>query len=74
VFLSSSGFDRDLATVDSMLGNGGVVWGSDYPHWDSHIPEHREGIFDGCPESLRERMFSANGRRCFHRTARGTAQ
>lgn len=73
VFLSCTGFDRDISVVDAMLGNGGVVWGSDYPHWDSHIPEERAGIFEGCPESLRERVFSANGRRCFHRGMDGAA-
>lgn len=65
VYLSCTNFDRDLERVDGLLG-GGVVWGSDYPHWDAHIPPSQAELLDDYPVAVRERMFSTNGRRCFH--------
>jgi uncharacterized protein len=65
VYVSYTDFDRDLATVNAMLG-GGVVWGSDYPHWDAQIPDSRAALLGGCPEAIREQVFCANGNRCFY--------
>lgn len=64
VYVSCTNFDRDLERVDDMLG-GGVVWGSDYPHWDAHIPSTQAELLGDYPAALRDRMFSTNGRRCF---------
>ena len=65
LYVSYTAFDRDIETVNAMLG-GGVVWGSDYPHWDADIPDTPEGIFGNCPAGIRESVYCFNGRRCFY--------
>jgi predicted TIM-barrel fold metal-dependent hydrolase len=48
---------RDLIGVDHLM------WGSDYPHFDSTFPKSREAIernFEGVPEAERQRILSDN--------------
>jgi predicted TIM-barrel fold metal-dependent hydrolase len=48
---------RDLIGVDKLM------WGSDYPHFDSTFPKSREAIarnFEGVPESEQERILAHN--------------
>jgi predicted TIM-barrel fold metal-dependent hydrolase len=48
---------RDLIGVDRLM------WGSDYPHFDSTFPKSREAIernFEGVPDTERQRILSDN--------------
>jgi predicted TIM-barrel fold metal-dependent hydrolase len=48
---------RDLIGVDKLM------WGSDYPHFDSTFPKSREAIernFEGVPESEKRQILGEN--------------
>jgi uncharacterized protein len=46
-----------------MIGVDRLMWGSDYPHFDSTFPKSREAIqrnFEGVPEAEQERILGQN--------------
>ena len=47
----------------SAIGVDHLMWGSDYPHFDSTFPKSHEAIernFEGVPEAERQRILSDN--------------
>jgi predicted TIM-barrel fold metal-dependent hydrolase len=55
LFVSAAGPEADLDRVDAALG-GGVVWASDYPHWDHSGLAHVDDLRASIPEPLFRRI------------------
>ncbi|WP_281884498.1 amidohydrolase family protein [Paenibacillus sp. YYML68] len=64
VYVSCSGYEKEIAEVDGLLG-GGVLWQSDYPHWDHTNHVSVEVIKNRISEDLFRKVMWDNPLECY---------
>ncbi|WP_144502499.1 amidohydrolase family protein [Bacillus thuringiensis] len=64
VFVSCNGYEKELIEVNSLLG-GGVIWQSDYPHWDHVGLETVEDLQSHLNQELLEKILWKNAINCY---------
>lgn len=64
IYASCSTYESEISRVDEMLG-GGVLWQSDYPHWDHVDYKSVELIWGNLDEELFKKVMWKNPLECY---------
>jgi len=67
IYLTCEGEEPILPGVIDVLGDGFVMFASDFPHWDSNYPEATRPMLEreDISEASRTRILAENARRFF---------
>lgn len=64
-YVSCNGYESELQRVEDLIG-GGVIWQSDYPHWDHVNADSINDIIEKCPAGLVTKILWDNSLDCYN--------